>query len=92
MSNKQSYPLHELSLQDQTTEFLLYTAPSGQVKVEVLLNNETLWLTINRMAELFGVDKSGINRHLKNIYESGELDKKATVAKIATVQAEGERG
>ena len=82
---------HQLSLQDQTTEFLLYTVPDGEVKVEVLLNNETIWLTINRMAELFGVDKSGISRHLKNIYESAELDRLATVAKFATVQAEGGR-
>lgn len=82
---------NKLSLQDQTTEFLLYTVPGGQVKVEVFLNNETIWLTINRMAELFGVDKSGISRHLKNIYESGELDKSATVVKIATVQVEGDR-
>lgn len=44
-----------LSLQDQTTEFLLYTAPNGAIKVEVLLSNETIWLTQERMAELFGV-------------------------------------
>lgn len=82
---------HQLSLQDQTTEFLLYSVPNGEVKVEVLLNNETIWLTINRMAELFGVDKSGISRHLRNIYDSGELDKTSTVAKFATVQIEGGR-
>ena len=44
-----------LSLRDQTTEFLLYTAPNGAIKVEVLLSNETIWLTQKRMAELFGV-------------------------------------
>jgi len=62
-----------LSLQDQTTEFLLYTAPNGNVKVEVLLNNETLWLTQERMAELFDVQRPAITKHLKNIFESGEL-------------------
>ena len=63
-----------LSLQDQTTEFLLYTAPNGGIKVEVLLNNETLWLTQDRMAELFGVQRPAITKHLKNIFESGELE------------------
>lgn len=62
-----------LSLRDQTTEFLLYTAPSGAIKVEVLLNNETLWLTQERMAELFGVQRPAITKHLKNIFESNEL-------------------
>ncbi len=62
-----------LSLQDQTTEFLLYTAPNGAVKVEVLLSGETLWLTQKRMAELFGVQRPAITKHLKNIFESKEL-------------------
>lgn len=81
----------KLTLRDETSEFLLYSTDAGTIKVEVLLGEETVWLTINRMAELFGVDKSSISRHLKNIYESGELDREATVAKIATVQIEGER-
>ncbi len=80
-----------LNPSDEASDFLLYTAPNGEVKVEVLLGQETIWLTINRMADLFGVDKSGISRHLKNIYESRELEREATVAKIATVQQEGER-
>lgn len=63
----------QLSLQDQTTEFLLYTAASGEVKVEVLLSGETLWLTQERMAELFGVQRPAITKHLKNIFESNEL-------------------
>lgn len=62
-----------LSLEDQTTEFLLYSAPSGEIKVEVLLNNETIWLTQERMAELFGVQRPAISKHLKNIFDSGEL-------------------
>ena len=65
---------HRLSLQDETTEFLLYTAPNGGVKVEVLLNNETLWLTQKRLADLFGVQRPAITRHLKNIFESKELE------------------
>lgn len=74
-----------------TNNFLLYTNENGEVKVDVLLKDETIWLTINQMAELFGIDKSGISRHIKNIYETGELQQKATVAKIATVQKEGGR-
>ncbi|MDD4863972.1 MAG: virulence RhuM family protein [Alishewanella agri] len=65
-----------LSLQDQTTEFLLYTAPNGAIKVEVLLSNETIWLTQDRMAELFGVQRPAITKHLKSIFESGELEEK----------------
>jgi hypothetical protein len=67
-----------LTIQDEITEFLLYTTPNGKVKVEVLLNNETLWLTQQRIADLFGVQRPAITKHLKNIYESGELDEKST--------------
>lgn len=72
-----------------SNNFLLYTNENGEVKVDVLLKDETIWLTINQMAELFGIDKSGISRHIKNVYETGELQESATVAKIATVQTEG---
>ena len=80
-----------LSLRDQTTEFLLYTAPNGAIKVEVLLNNETLWLTQKRMAELFGVGVPAISKHLENIFESNELQKEATISILETVQQEGDR-
>ncbi len=62
-----------LSLQDQTSEFLLYTSPNGDVKVEVLLSGETIWLTQKRIAELFGVQRPAITKHLKKIFDSGEL-------------------
>lgn len=74
-----------------SNNFLLYTNENGEVKVDVLLKDETIWLTINQMAELFGIDKSGISRHIKNVYETGELQESTTVAKIATVQTEGNR-
>lgn len=80
-----------LSLQDQTTEFLLYTAPNGAIKVEVLLSGETLWLTQKRMAELFGVGVSAVSKHLENIYESNELQREATISILETVQQEGSR-
>lgn len=65
--------MRQLSTQDQATEFLLYTTPSGDIKVEVILRDESIWLTQERMAELFGVQRPAITKHLKNIFESGEL-------------------
>ncbi len=73
------------------TEFLLYTTPDGKVKVEIFLRNENIWLTQAKIAELFGVDRSVIAKHLQNIFAEGELNKEATCAKIAQVQKEGER-
>ena len=84
-------PKHQLTLRDQTTEFLLYTAPNGAIKVEVLLADETIWLTQKRMAELFGVGVPAVSKHLDNIYESGELQREATVSVLETVQQEGAR-
>ncbi len=72
------------TLQDQTTEFLLYTSPNGKVKVEVLLNNETIWLTQKRMAELFGVGVPAISKHLKNIFESNELVPDSVISILET--------
>ena len=60
-------------------------------KIEVSLKEETIWLSLNQIAQLFDKDKSVISRHIKNIYSSGELDKNSTVAIFATVQTEGER-
>lgn len=78
-----------LTLQDQTTEFLLYTVPEGAVKVEVLLNSETLWLTQARMAELFGVGVPAISKHLKNIFESGELQEEVVVSILENTTEHG---
>ncbi|WP_158107850.1 virulence RhuM family protein [Vibrio furnissii] len=80
-----------LSLQDQTSEFLLYTAPNGDIKVEVLLSGETIWLTQKRIAQLFGVGVPAISKHLDNIYDSGELQREATISILETVQQEGKR-
>ena len=73
------------------TEILLYNTPNGKVKVEIYLQNETVWLTQQKIAELFGVDRSVVTKHLSNIYEDNELIKEATCAKIAQVQSEGNR-
>jgi len=72
-------------------EIILYTTPLGDVKLEVIVQDETVWLTQKAMGELFGVAKSTISEHLTNIYQSGELDKEATVRKIRTVQNEAGR-
>ncbi len=73
------------------TEFLLYTTPNGQVKLEIFLRDETIWLTQAKIAELFGVERSVVTKHLQNIYKEGELLLEATCAKIAQVQTEGQR-
>jgi hypothetical protein len=72
-------------------KFILYTAPTGEVRVDVYLEEETVWLTQKAMAELFGVVKSTISEHLSNIYETNELNKQSTVRNFRTVQQEGER-
>ena len=70
-------------------EFLLYQSEDGQSRIEVRMQGETVWLTQNQMAVLFDVDKSGISRHLKSIYESGELSPQSVVAKYATTASDG---
>lgn len=83
--------MKQLGIQDELTDFLLYTSPKGDVKVEVILNNETVWLSQKSIAQLFGVNVPAISKHLENIYETGELSKEATVSKMETVQTEGSR-
>ncbi len=73
------------------SEIILYSTPQGEIKIEVFLQDETVWLTQRAMGELFGVVKSTISEHLANIYNSGELEKEATVRKIRTVQNEAGR-
>lgn len=73
-------------------EFLLYNLPEENGNVQVVIKDETLWCTQKAMAQLFGIDKSGISRHLSNIFKEGELSPDMTVAKIATVVSRGVRG
>lgn len=79
----------EKSLSPQSAEFLLYTTPDGQVKVDVILSDETVWLSQKRLAELFGVDRSVITKHLKNIFEEGELAEDSVCAKFAHTAEDG---
>ena len=81
----------DLTIKDKLTEFLLYTAPSGDIKVEAFLHDENIWLTQKRMAELFGVDRSVITKHLKNIFKSKELKEKSVSAKFAHTASDGKK-
>lgn len=76
---------------DKYQEFLLYKSPDGKVHFEVFIQKETIWLTQQKMADLFGIVKSTISEHIKNIFLTGELLQKATVRKFRTVQKEGNR-
>ena len=70
-------------------EILLYTTPNGNVKVEIYLQNETIWLTQQKIADLFGVDRTVVTKHLKNIFQTNELNQNSVSAKIAHTAADG---
>jgi hypothetical protein len=72
-------------------EFLLYQTEDGQVKLEVRLQNETVWLTQQMIAELFQTPVPNISMHIRNIYAEGELTPEATIKKFLTVRQEGNR-
>lgn len=73
------------------SNIIMYTTEDGLTKIEVTFDEDTVWLSLDQMAELFQRDKSTISRHIKNIFTEGELRLEATVAKFATVQTEGNR-
>ena len=74
------------------TQFILYQLPEEEGVIQVVVKEETIWATQKAMAQLFGVDKSGISRHIANVFKEGELKQEMTVAKIATVIHRGKRG
>lgn len=71
------------------SEIVIYQTEDGQTKVDAVFSGETVWLSLNQMADLFQRDKSTISRHIKNVFEEGELDKKVVVAKFATTTQHG---
>ena len=73
------------------SNIIMYTTEDGLTKIETTFDEDTVWLSLDQMAELFQRDKSTISRHIKKIYEEGELQRDSTVANFATVQMEGER-
>jgi len=78
-------------MNDELKNIIIYNNPNGEVKVDVFVEGETVWLTQKSMGELFGVTKKTISEHLGNIFGSNELQKEATVRNFRTVQQEGER-
>jgi len=81
----------QLQTVNGVSEFLIYTTPTGKIKVEAFIHNENIWLTQSQIAILFDTSKQNISLHLQGIYDTNELDKNATVKKILTVQKEGNR-
>lgn len=81
--------MNNLTVKDELTEFLLYTTPNSDIKVEVYMSDETVWLPQKRIAELFGVDRTVITKHLKNIFVSNELEESSVCAKIAHTAEDG---
>jgi hypothetical protein len=75
----------------EQSRVILYTAADGKVTVDVFFARDNFRLTQNTMADLFGVKTAAVSKHLKNIFESGELTQEATVSKMETVQTEGNR-
>jgi hypothetical protein len=75
----------------QKSEFIFYTSPNGDIKIEVFLADETIWLTQKKMAKLFDVTPQNITIHLKNIFETNELDRNSTCKEFLQVQKEGDR-
>jgi hypothetical protein len=76
--------MKQLSIKDEQTDFLLYTVPNGKVNVEVILNEETVWLSQKAIATLFGVQVPAISKHLKNIFERGELQENSVISILET--------
>ncbi|MDI9338335.1 MAG: virulence RhuM family protein [Alphaproteobacteria bacterium] len=76
---------------NELNNFILYTAPSGEVKIEIYIQNDTIWLTQQKIAELFGVDRTVVTKHLKNIFEDGELIKSSVSAIFAHTAADGKK-
>lgn len=74
-----------------TSEILIYQNPDGNIKIDVRLQEETVWLTQAQMGQLFGKDKRTVSKHISNIFSEGELEKSSTVRKFRTVQTEGNR-
>ena len=83
--------MHNLTIKDELTEFLLYSTPNSDIKIETYLHNETLWLPQKRIAELFGVQRPAITKHLKNIFESAELEEDSVSSILEHTAEDGKK-
>ena len=90
----QDHTMRDQEQNPQTDEmqYVLYQLPEDEGVIQVVVKDETMWATQKAMAQLFDVDKSGISRHITNIFKEGELKPEMTVAKFATVINRGKRG
>jgi hypothetical protein len=79
------------SLAPNNSEIILYQTEDSHTRIEVKFKGDTAWLSLNQMAELFDRDKSLLSKHIRNVFDEGELQESSTVAKFATVQTEGSR-
>lgn len=82
--------MNEKSIENRG-EIIIHRAEDDTIQLDVRMDNETVWLTQKQMADLFGVKKAGISKHVSNIFSQGELSPDATVSKMETVQIEGKR-
>jgi hypothetical protein len=82
---------NNLTIKDELTEFLLYTTKDSDVKVEIFMHNETVWLPQKRMAKLFGVQRPAITKHLKNIFDSGELEEDSVSSILEHTAEDGKK-
>jgi hypothetical protein len=77
------------SKENSFTEILLYNTPNGGVKVEIYLQNDTVWLTQQKIAELFGVQRPAVTKHLRNVFDSGELQEDSVSSILEHTAADG---
>ena len=77
---------------NEESKLVIYQTPSGETQLDVTVKGETIWLTQRQIAELFGTKVPAISKHLKNIFESGELERDSTISKMETVVNRGFRG
>lgn len=76
-------------MSNQTTNFLIYNLPDEEVSIDIVVKDETIWISQKGMAELFGIDRTGIGKHLKNIFSDGELDEEVVCANFAHTTEHG---
>ena len=81
----------KITIKDELTEFLFYTSPNGEIKVEAFLHDENIWLTQKRIAELFGVDVRTISEHLQNIFKNGELEENSVIRNFRTTASDNKK-
>lgn len=89
--SKNNNKVKHLTVRNEMSDFLLYTSPEGNVKVEAILSDETVWLSQEQMALLFGVQKAAISKHLKNIFDNGELEQNSVVSILETTASDGKK-